>query len=206
MDEKEFKKLEEVLIQVGLKIAKRGEGAIFVVGTVSYQCLVEQAVPKFKAVNNPKLLESLAIMDGAIILDEDGFVEAYGVMIKSRETLKNFGTRHSAALSAAKGDNLVVMVSEEDKKIRIFRKGKLLLEIDARQKDIQHNIPAVVNILEFIGAGAVGSFGTILLVPNLGLALLPGVVLFGSAYYIFKNISRKFNGYYPFRKVQQKSL
>ena len=62
----EFKgdELQEGLIQVGLRIAKRGEGALFVVGKVEFEPLVNQDVPSFKVLENPKLLESLALMDG----------------------------------------------------------------------------------------------------------------------------------------------
>ena len=45
MEKDIFKRLEEVLIQVGLRIAKRGEGALFVIGEVSYKELVDQNVP-----------------------------------------------------------------------------------------------------------------------------------------------------------------
>lgn len=188
---KDDKNIEEVLIQVGLKIAKRGEGALFVVGDVNYKPLVEQNVPSFNVVNNPKLLESLALMDGAVVIDEKGFMKAYGVMVNSRRTLKNFGTRHSAALSAAKGDNLVVIVSEEDKKVRILRKGKMVMQLDATQKDVEKNVSRAVQVLESIGAGTVGTIGASLLFPAVGVALLPGVVLFGSAYYLTKKFSRR---------------
>ena len=53
-----FKQLEEALIQVGLRIAKRGEGALFVIGEVACKPLVEQSVPPFHVVDNLKLLES----------------------------------------------------------------------------------------------------------------------------------------------------
>ena len=89
---KHLKKIEELLIQVGLRIAKRGEGALFVVGNVEYKPLINQQVPSFNALNNPKLLESLALMDGAVILERTGWVKAYGAMIKSKRTFKNFGT------------------------------------------------------------------------------------------------------------------
>jgi DNA integrity scanning protein DisA with diadenylate cyclase activity len=87
-EHKDFKELQETLIQVGLRIAKRGEGALFVVGEVPYRELVDQQVPPFKVSKNPKLLESLAIMDGAVIIDKDGLMKAYGVMIKSNRTFK----------------------------------------------------------------------------------------------------------------------
>ena len=186
-----LKKIEEVLIQVGLRIAKRGEGALFVVGDVEYKPLVNQSIPPFKAIENPKLLESLALMDGAVIINKKGFVSAYGVRIKSTKVFKNFGTRHSAAISAAKGDNLVVIVSEEDKKIRIMKKGKMVMQIDALQKNVEQNVPKAVEVLETIGAGAVGAVGTSLLFPPLGVAILPGILFFGSAYYLGKLIKKK---------------
>ncbi len=189
--EKTSKKLEEVLIQVGLRIAKRGEGALFVVGDVEYNPLVKQNIPPFKASENPKLLESLALMDGAVIIDHKGYVKAYGVMIKSNRTLKNFGTRHSAGLSAAKKDNFVVVVSEEDRKIRILKKGRMVMQIDALQKNIEKNVTGAVKVLESIGAGTIGTVGTSLLLPSLGIAFLPGVIFFGSAYYLTKILSKK---------------
>jgi len=185
--------LKETLIQVGLRIAKREEGAIFIVGEVDYKPLVEQSVPPFKVTKNPKLLESLALMDGAVIINKKGFLEAYGVMVKSTKTLKNFGTRHSAAISASKKGNLVVIVSEEDKKVRILQEGKIIMQLDALQKDIEKSVSGAVKILETIGAGTIGAIGTGLLVPSLGIALLPGIVVFGSAYYLGRLLTKKFN-------------
>lgn len=188
--DKDFKKLEETLIQVGLRIAKRGEGALFVVGETKYTAMVNQSIPPFKATDNPKLLESLALMDGAIIINKKGFVSAYGVKIKSTKVFKNFGTRHSAGLSAATGDNLVVIVSEEDKKVRILKKGKMIMQIDALQKNVEQNVSHAVKVLETVGAGAIGTIGTSLLLPTLGIAFLPGVIFFGSAYLIGKVIKK----------------
>jgi len=191
-ENKDLKELEETLIQVGLRIAKRGEGALFVVGDIDFKLLVDQSVPPFKIVDNPKLLESLAIMDGAVIIDKEGFMKNYGAMIKVTRTFKNFGTRHSAALSAAKKDNLVVIVSEEDRKIKILRNGKMVMQIDALQKNIEKSVPRAVDLLESVGAGAIGTIGTSLLLPALGIALLPGIVIFGSTYYLAKLLSKRF--------------
>ena len=185
------KKLEEVLIQVGLRIAKRGEGALFVVGETKYTPLIDQSVPPFKASDNPKLLESLALMDGAVIINKKGFVKAYGVRIKTTKIFKNFGTRHSAAISAATGDNIVVIVSEEDKKVRVMKKGKTVMQIDALQKNVEKDVSKAVKVLETIGAGTVGAVGTSILFPPLGVAILPGIVIFGSAYYLGKLIQKK---------------
>lgn len=184
--------IEEVLVQVGLRIAKRGEGALFVVGDVQYKPLVAQTVPSFKITDNPKLLESLALIDGAVIINKDGSLKAYGVMIKSKKILKNHGTRHSAALSAAQNGNLVVIVSEEDRKVKILKDGKMVMQLDALQKNVEKTVPRIVGFLEAIGAGTVGAIGTSVLAPTLGIALLPGVIVFGSAYYLIKLLNRKF--------------
>jgi len=190
--EKWIKKIEETLIQVGLRIAKREEGALFVVGNIEYKPLIQQSIPSFKAIKNPKLLESLALIDGAVIIDKHGMVKAYGAMIKSTKTFKNFGTRHSAALSAAKNDNLVVLVSEEDRKVKILKNGKMIMQIDALQKNVEKSVPKAVDILELVGAGAIGTIGTGLLVPSFGIALLPGIIVFGSAYYLGKIFTKYF--------------
>jgi len=183
--------LEETLIQVGLRIAKRGEGALFVVGDVSYKPLVAQKVPPFKITDNPKLLESLALIDGAVVIDQRGFLKAYGVMIKSKKIFKNYGTRHSAALSAAIGDNLVVIVSEEDRKVKILKQGKMVMQLDALQKNVEKSVPNVVAVLEAVGAGALGTIGTSMFAPALGVSLIPGVIIFGSAYYIIKLLNKR---------------
>src|SRR3989344_700938 len=193
MPDEKFKELQEFLIQVSIKVAKRGEGAIFAVGgDVSHKPLVEQTVPPFSVIKNPKLLESLALMDGAVIIDENGFLVAYGTMIKSTKVYRNFGTRHSAAISASKKAELVVMVYEEDKKVRIFKAGKMVMQIDPFQKGVERSVPQAVNVLESLGAGTLGALGTTLLVPGLGIALLPGIVLFGSAYYLTQSLKKRF--------------
>jgi hypothetical protein len=188
------KELQELLIQVSIKIAKRGEGAIFAIGgNVAHKPLVEQSVPPFNVMKNPKLLESLALMDGATILNDKGILIAYGTMIKSTRVYHNFGTRHSAAISASKKADLVIMVSEEDKKIRIFKEGKMIMQVDPFQKGVEKTVPEAVNILESVGAGTLGALGTGILVPTLGIALLPGIVFFGSAYYLSKRLRKRFS-------------
>ena len=51
-NQESIEEIEEVLIQVGLRIARRGEGALMVVGKVDYEPLVDQTVPEFKIVDN----------------------------------------------------------------------------------------------------------------------------------------------------------
>jgi DNA integrity scanning protein DisA with diadenylate cyclase activity len=193
MKEKKLKRLEEQLIEIGLKIAKRNEGALFVVGKTKYDTLVNQHIKDVNVFDNPKLIESLALMDGAVILDYKGNVKAYGALIKTKKVFRNHGTRHSAAMTASMKENTCVLISEEDKKVKIFRNEKMVMQIDAMQRNVEKAVPHAVNILESVGAGAIGTIGTTLLVPTIGIALLPGIVVFGSAYYISKRIKNKFN-------------
>lgn len=191
-DKNSMKELEECLIKVGLRVANRKEGALFVVGKTKYEPLIDQTVPPFEAQKNPKLLESLALIDGAVILNKKGKVEAYGVLIKTKSTYKNFGTRHSAAMTASEDkDNFVLLVSEEDKKLRIFKGGKMVMQIDPEQKNVEKSVPHATNILESIGVGTVGTIGVGLLAPTLGITLLPGIVVFGAAHYFGKKLMSK---------------
>jgi len=187
----EESKLKEFLIQAGLKIARRGEGALFVVGETKYKTLVKQTVLPFKVMENPKLLESLALMDGAVIIRKDGTLEAYGAMIKATKTLKNFGTRHSAALSASFKGNISIVISEEDRKVRVMQNGKMTMQLDALEKNVEKSVHKAVDFLESVGAGTIGALGTSLIVPGLGLALVPGIVVFGSGYYLTKLLRKK---------------
>jgi hypothetical protein len=146
-------------------------------------------------IKNPKLFESLALMDGAIIIDNFGFMVAYGVKVESKKILKNFGTRHSAAVSASIPDNNVSFaLSEEDRKIRIFKKGKMVMQIDALEKGIEKKIPEISSILEGIGVGTIGTIGAGIIATSVGFAgitFIPGVIIFGGAYYLMKKIRER---------------
>lgn len=176
-----MEKLEEEIIKVCLKIAKRNEGAIIVVGDAEYNPLVKQDVPAFNIIENPKLFESLCLMDGAVIIDKFGILKAYGVMLKVKklEALKNFGTRHNSGINASmKEGNKVFVVSEEEQKIRIYQKGKLILEIDGRQKGIENKVSEISQIMESIGWGTGIAFGAGVLAPAIGIVAISGVTVF----------------------------
>lgn len=184
--------LNEKIIEVALKIAKRGEGALIVVGKCEYTPLVKQEVKPFNILDNPKLLESLALMDGAVILDKFGILEAYGVKIKSNKIFPNFGTRHSAGMSASSNNGTTAyVISEEDKKIRVFKGGRQVMQIDALEKKIETKISEAARILETIGAGTLGSVGASILLPTLGIAFVPGIIVFATSYWVINEIRRR---------------
>jgi|SRR5271157_2271574 len=183
------KEIEEKIIEVGLRIARRGEGALIVFGKAKFEPLVEQKVPPFKIIDNLKLLESLALIDGAVIINHEGIMENYGVMIKSEKTMQGYGTRHSAGLNASLNkDTTAFVISEEDRKIRVFKDGKIVLQIDALEKGIEKKTSEIGEILASIGAGTIGTLGIGMLIPTIGLTLIPGVIIFGSTFFLLKKL------------------
>ena len=189
MEKNSAKEIEEKIIEVGLRIARRGEGALIVFGEAKFEPLVEQKVPPFKISENLKLFESLALIDGAVIVDHNGIMKNYGVMIKSEKTMQGYGTRHSAGLNASlMKDTTAFVISEEDRKIRVFKEGKIILQIDALEKGIEKRTSEIGEILASIGAGTVGTLGLGMIIPSIGLALIPGVMLFGSTYFLLKKL------------------
>lgn len=67
-------------------------------------------------------------LDGAFVLDERGVIRAFGVRLAARARVKveGLGTRHHAvACMTAETEATGVVVSEQDGKIRIFRRSRL---------------------------------------------------------------------------------
>jgi len=187
-----IKKIEEKVLKIALELARKGEGALFVIGDkVKYDSLIKQKIQKFNIFDNgaEKILKSIATIDGAIIINKGGDVVGYGAMIKKAKPYVGYGTRHAAAVTASEKGNISVMCSEEERKVKIFRDGKFIMQMDALQKNIEKEIPKVASFLESIGAGLIGAIGVTALVPALGIALLPGVIIFGVGYYAFKELA-----------------
>ena len=197
MKPKSSRKIEEKLIQIAIKLARRGEGGLFVIATgkkPEFRILVKQNIKPFNILQgkNDKLVESLATIDGCIIINREGGLIAYGAMIKSTTPFKGFGTRHAAALTASKNGNVSILSSEEERKVKIFKNGRYIMQLDALEKGIEKNVPNVNNFLESIGAGFLGTLGAATLLPGLGITIIPGVIIFGGSYYAIRSILDKF--------------
>lgn len=188
MDKQKFKEIEQQIIDICLKIAKRNEGAIFILGNdlKDYKFLVKQSVKKFNIIKNPKLAESLALMDGAIWFNIKGDLEGYGISMTRIDPILNKGTRHAAASYASKFKNTVFLVSQEDKKVRIFKHGSMVIQIDALEKGIETKSKEITHVLESVGVGAIAAIGLGIVAPTLGIALIPGVIVFGTSHYLFR--------------------
>ena len=192
----ELADIEKVIIKISIEIAKRGEGALFVIGDrIHYGKLVRHKCGKINVFDKgaEKVLKGLAVIDGATIIDRKGNLVNYGVLIKNTRPFVGFGTRHAAAVTASKNGNVAILSSEEERKVKIFRSGRYIMQIDALQKNVEQKVPAISKILETAGAGTLGYIGAATLAPTLGIALIPGIVVFGGSYYAIKSFLDRFN-------------
>ncbi len=190
-----IKKIEDVLVKAGTEIARKKEGALFVVSDNSqYKRLRQQQIQPFSVFEEGavKMLASLGAIDGAVIINRNGIVVEYGVMLRAKGVFPGFGTRHSAAYSASLNkDTTAVLVSEEEQTIKIFKKGKIINKIDIGEKLIEKPNQGRT-ILESVGFAALISIVASALAPNMfGSTTIPGLFIFGIPYFIFRVLLRR---------------
>jgi DNA integrity scanning protein DisA with diadenylate cyclase activity len=194
-EDKLVKKIQEKILKVAIEIVREGNGALFVIGNnLEYRRLMRQKFEPFSVFDKgaEKTLKGLAVVDGAVIISKAGIVKDYGVMIKSTRAFVGHGTRHAAAYSASKKGNISIMCSEEERKVKIFSNGRYIMQLDALQKNIENQTHKIATMLETVGAGFIGTVGVATLAPALGIAMIPGVIIFGGTYYAIRRIISKF--------------
>ena len=187
----DIKEIEKTILDLGIKICKRGEGGMFILGDelADFDYLVNQDFNTFNIIENPKTAESLALQDGAVWLNNNGDLKGYGIMMTKLVPMLNKGTRHASAVAASsQNGNKVFLISQEDKKIKIFLKGTIIMQVDVLEENIEKETSKAVNLLESIGIGSLATLGAGVIFPIAGIALLPGILIFGSSHYILKNI------------------
>jgi hypothetical protein len=74
---------------------------------------------------------------------------------------------------------------------QIFKNGKLVMQLDALERNIHTKTSDAVSILESIGIGTLGTIGASLMVPTLGLSLIPGILIFGTSHYLIKQLGQQ---------------
>lgn len=130
--------LSDVIVMAS-EMANQKKGSLFIVSdnfTKRHYDLLYPELFKGKKVKIFKdetkiLVKSLCDLDGGILIDLKGTVQAYGVKVKKTKILRGHGTRHSAARGASMTKNtMVILSSEEDGLLRIFKAGELLAEIN----------------------------------------------------------------------------
>ena len=188
-------KIEQGLIDSAIRVIKSGEGCLFIIKLKEVDCdpLVRNDLAEPFSIFEDfyqKRLDILAKIDGACIINEKGELIAYGMKINKTKTFNGYGTRHSAAYSTSLKGNISILGSQESKKVRIFKSGKLIMQIDALEKGVEKNTGRAVGILESVGVGALSTIGAGLIFP-VGIALIPGIVLFGSSHYLISSLMKK---------------
>ncbi len=123
------------------EMANKKKGSFFIITKQDISSKYERLYPDLfshKKINikdkeTQTLLIALAELDGAIVVDDDGYVIDYGVKIKRTKILLGHGTRHSAARGISQTKNVLPIISsEEDGRVRIFREGEMVAEINPR--------------------------------------------------------------------------
>ncbi len=193
----ETEKIEKKILKIAIDLAREGNGALFVIGDdIKYKNLLRQKLEPFSVFErgSEKVLKGLANIDGAVVIGSDGIVKDYGVMLKSPKAFIGYGTRHAAALSASRKGNTSILCSEEERKVKIFKDGRYIMQIDALQKNVEKSVPQITTLLESLGAGLLGTIGVASLTSNFGIALIPGVLVFGGSYYAIKKIFNRWEG------------
>lgn len=96
-----------------------------------------------------QIVAHLATLDGATIVDRNGNLKEFGVTLKNQRTFLSHGKRHAFALGTSSIKGLVcILVSEEDKHVRLFRDGVCVVDMDSRTRiptSIRHR---VIDILD----------------------------------------------------------
>ena len=194
-DNKEsIKEIEKAILDLSIKICKRGEGGMFILGEDlnDFSFLVNQDFNRFNILDNPKTAESLALQDGAVWIKNNGELIGYGIMMTKPIPVLNKGTRHASAVSASsQNGNKVFLISQEDKKIKIFKQGEIIMQLDVLEEGVEKNTGNAINILESVGAGAGATILAGMVFPAVAIAVIPGIFLFGSSHFIIKTLVNK---------------
>ncbi len=188
VDEETKKKVYEAVLDTAILIAKKNEGGLIVIGnTNQYECHFPNFFKrkKFYITDDGmvEVLSKLGIVDGAIVIDPDGRIKAYGARILKQEAEKGFGTRHSAAKGISKEGHLAILASEQDKVVRIFKEGNKVMEINPHTKTVEKNVSKIVKVLT--KAETAGLIAGAAAVPIIGI---PGVIVFGGSYLVSKTL------------------
>lgn len=142
----------EVLVDLALRIGREGYegrpvGTLIVVGDSTR--VMEQSAPltmnpfqgyseQERNLFDPEVrsaMRNFASLDGAFVVREDGVVLAAGrhirVVAEPTELHLGYGARHVAAAAATlQSEAIAIAVSQSSGKVRLFDRGRLVLELD----------------------------------------------------------------------------
>ncbi len=188
------KDLVKIIIDIAMEFGQEKKGTFFIITNRNinkyyswlYTNILEKTMVKINNKRMLPLVKKLAELDGAVIIDEDGFLRAYGAQINKIKLYKGHGTRHSAALGISEiPGTLSITSSEEDGAVRIMRGGRTLIEINPFTKTpptLSEKIADMVTSpsLPVIGGGSIGAIA-------LGLNPFVAAVVFTGSYIMTKS-------------------
>ncbi len=143
------------------------------------------------------IIRRLAGLDGAMILNNKGELTQVGATLIHSRNFINHGKRHAFALGTTKvvNDVVCILASEEDRKIRTFRNGVCVAEIDGLTKMPINTKRRVTELLTSRTTGLIVASG--IAASILTLNLIPAIVTISGAQIItyagFDRIKELFN-------------
>jgi len=127
------------------------------------------------------------MIDRVVIINPKGEFVRYEAKLESNGVFKGYDTRHFATSSLSKSENTpVILVSQEEKKIKIFKHGKVVVQIDAFQKGVEKQVLEANKLLGNIRVGTFSTNGVSALVSTFGIAVVKEIILFRAPCYLFK--------------------
>lgn len=139
------------LLETAKEIVKKKQGALFVIAKkTSIRNIYEPLYPQVIAGHNilekgaKELILKLAELDGAFLIADNGTLIAFGARIIKSKALPGYGTKHAAAVGITTHikNSSAILVSEESNLIKIFKNGRIILEMDSSKtpSSVMHNI------------------------------------------------------------------
>lgn len=180
-----------VLLNISKHLAQDKRGALFVISDEErIRNHYRPHYPQLKFAGNllskgmDSVVEKLAMLDGAMIFTPDGEMIAYGSRILKSETLLGFGTKHAAAKGITSGEDAstAILVSEETGWIKVFQKGKIVLETDA----VEIEPSTLDKVSRFLTNQDMALLAGAGISVAAGIVTAPAVLIVGGAYLVVK--------------------
>jgi DNA integrity scanning protein DisA with diadenylate cyclase activity len=145
------RRVVESVLKLSMAIVKKGRegspvGALFIVGDARnvMKNVVQKIANPMNGIelekrnvlleDNFDTLREFAIMDGATVLDENGYVVSSGVYVKNLVVdewiLNGHGGRHLAARSITKLTKAISFAVSSEGTIRVYKDGKMIYELN----------------------------------------------------------------------------
>ena len=180
------------LIDISKDLAKAKLGALFVIAKRHrFRNIYEPLYPQVTGEHtifekgSKQLILKLAELDGAFLIGEKGRIVAFGARIKKSKALLGYGIKHAAATGITNHINgaIAVLVSEENHWIKIFKCGKIVLEMDSSKTSpsIKHKVVTFITDNDTALLATAGASAAL-------MGVIPVVIVSGT-YLAFKTAS-----------------